>query len=127
MGWPFEELVAYASRGTRVRAGDVLGSGTCGNGGCLAELWGRRGRPDPPPLQPGDVVEMTVEGIGTIRNRVVAGVDLPPVGRPGPHAAHAPALRPRDRVTGPGPDRTAASAARRSRQPCQPASAPVAQ
>ena len=27
----------------------------------------------PPPLQPGDVVEMTVEGIGTIRNRVVAG------------------------------------------------------
>ena len=79
MGWPFEELIAYASRGTWVRAGDVLGSGTCGNGGCLAELWGRRGDQAPPPLQPGDVVEMTVEGIGTIRNRVVAGVDLPPV------------------------------------------------
>ena len=79
MGWPFEELVAYAGRGTRVRAGDVLGSGTCGNGGCLAELWGRRGAQDPPPLRPGDVVEMTVEGIGTIRNTVVAGVDLPPV------------------------------------------------
>ncbi len=42
----------------------------------------------PPPLQPGDVVEMTVEGIGTIRNRVVAGLDLPPV---------APA-RPRPRI-----------------------------
>jgi 2-keto-4-pentenoate hydratase/2-oxohepta-3-ene-1,7-dioic acid hydratase in catechol pathway len=79
MGWPFEELVSYASRGTWVRSGDVLGSGTCGNGGCLAELWGRRGRLDPPPLRPGDVVEMTVEGLGTIRNRVVAGVDLPPV------------------------------------------------
>jgi 2-keto-4-pentenoate hydratase/2-oxohepta-3-ene-1,7-dioic acid hydratase in catechol pathway len=79
MGWPFQELIAYASRGTEVRAGDVLGSGTCGNGGCLAELWGRRGELSPPPLQPGDVVEMTVEGIGTIRNRVVAGVDLPPV------------------------------------------------
>ncbi|RSM38409.1 DUF2437 domain-containing protein [Amycolatopsis balhimycina DSM 5908] len=79
MGWPFEELVAYAARGTRVRAGDVLGSGTCGNGGCLAELWGRRGAQDPPPLKPGDVVEMTVEGIGTIRNTVVAGHDLPPV------------------------------------------------
>lgn len=78
MGWPFEELIAYASRGTSVRAGDVLGSGTCGNGGCLAELWGRRGSRDPAPLQPGDVVEMTVEGIGTIRNRVTAGVALPP-------------------------------------------------
>ncbi|GAA5162251.1 MULTISPECIES: fumarylacetoacetate hydrolase family protein [Amycolatopsis] len=77
MGWPFEELVSYASRGTWVRAGDVLGSGTCGNGGCLAELWGR-GR-EIPALKPGDVVEMTVEGIGTIRNTVVAGVELPPV------------------------------------------------
>ena len=79
MGWPFEEMVAYASRGAQVRPGDVLGSGTCGNGGCLAELWGRRGGLDPAPLKPGDVVEMTVEGIGAIRNTVVAGIDLPPV------------------------------------------------
>jgi 2-keto-4-pentenoate hydratase/2-oxohepta-3-ene-1,7-dioic acid hydratase in catechol pathway len=77
MGWPFEELVAYAGRGTRLRAGDVLGSGTCGNGGCLAELWGRGGTQEP--LRPGDVVEMTVEGIGTISNTVVDGVVLPPV------------------------------------------------
>jgi 2-keto-4-pentenoate hydratase/2-oxohepta-3-ene-1,7-dioic acid hydratase in catechol pathway len=88
MGWPFEELVSYASRGSRIRPGDVLGSGTCGNGGCLAELWGRRGQLDPPPLRPGDIVEMTVEGIGTIRNRVVAGLDLPAV----------PAARPRPRT-----------------------------
>jgi 2-keto-4-pentenoate hydratase/2-oxohepta-3-ene-1,7-dioic acid hydratase in catechol pathway len=33
MGWWFEDLAAYASRDTWVRAGDVLGSGTCGNGG----------------------------------------------------------------------------------------------
>jgi 2-keto-4-pentenoate hydratase/2-oxohepta-3-ene-1,7-dioic acid hydratase in catechol pathway len=79
MGGPFEELVAYAARGTTLRPGDVLGSGTCGNGGCLGELWGRRGELTPPPLQPGDVVEMTVEGIGTLRNRVVPGLDLPPV------------------------------------------------
>jgi len=79
MGWPFEELISYAARGTWVRAGDVLGSGTCGNGGCLGELWGRNGRIDPPPLQPGDVVELTVEGIGVTRNRVVSGLDLPPV------------------------------------------------
>jgi 2-keto-4-pentenoate hydratase/2-oxohepta-3-ene-1,7-dioic acid hydratase in catechol pathway len=93
MGWPFEELVAYASRGTRVRAGDVLGSGTCGNGGCLAELWGRRGGTTPPPLRPDDVVEMTVEGIGTIRNRVVDGLELPPVraARPRPRSRKRPA------------------------------------
>lgn len=30
-------MVAYASRDSRVRAGDVLGSGTCGNGGCLPD------------------------------------------------------------------------------------------
>jgi 2-keto-4-pentenoate hydratase/2-oxohepta-3-ene-1,7-dioic acid hydratase in catechol pathway len=77
MGWPFEELISYASRGTWVRGGDVLGSGTCGNGGCLAELWGRHGRLDPPPLRPGDTVEMTVEGIGTIRDTVVPGIELP--------------------------------------------------
>ena len=74
MGWTFEEMVAYASRGTWVRPGDVLGSGTCGNGGCLAELWGRNGRQDPPPLQPGDVVTLTVEGIGSLTNTIVAGV-----------------------------------------------------
>jgi 2-keto-4-pentenoate hydratase/2-oxohepta-3-ene-1,7-dioic acid hydratase in catechol pathway len=79
MGWPFEELIAYASRGSHVRAGDVLGSGTCGNGGCLAELWGRSGTTNPPPLRPGDVVELAVEGIGSVRNRVVEGITLPPV------------------------------------------------
>jgi 2-keto-4-pentenoate hydratase/2-oxohepta-3-ene-1,7-dioic acid hydratase in catechol pathway len=79
MSWPFEELISYASRGTWVRAGDALGSGTCGNGGCLAELWGRHGALDPPPLRPGDIVELTVEGIGTIRNRVIPGSELPPV------------------------------------------------
>ena len=34
MAWSFEEMAAYASRGTRVMPGDVLGSGTCGSG-CL--------------------------------------------------------------------------------------------
>ncbi|GGS88601.1 fumarylacetoacetate hydrolase family protein [Streptomyces griseoviridis] len=74
MSWTFEEMTAYASRGTRVVPGDVLGSGTCGNGGCLAELWGRRGAQDPPPLKPGDTVSLTVEGIGTLTNTVVPGV-----------------------------------------------------
>ncbi|MPY32978.1 fumarylacetoacetate hydrolase family protein [Streptomyces adustus] len=73
MSWTFEEMVAYASRGTRVVPGDVLGSGTCGNGGCLAELWGVRGERTPPPLKPGDTVTLTVEGIGTVSNTVVPG------------------------------------------------------
>jgi 2-keto-4-pentenoate hydratase/2-oxohepta-3-ene-1,7-dioic acid hydratase in catechol pathway len=80
MAWSFPELVSYASRGTWVRPGDVLGSGTCGNG-CLLELWGRRGRDFHPPLGPGDVVSLHVEAIGTLTNTVVAGVEphtLPP-------------------------------------------------
>ncbi|WP_149823029.1 fumarylacetoacetate hydrolase family protein [Streptomyces tailanensis] len=79
MSWTFEEMVAYASRGTVVRPGDVLGSGTCGNGGCLAELWGVRGGQDPAPLKPGDTVTLTVEGIGSVSNTVVPGVDPVPV------------------------------------------------
>jgi 2-keto-4-pentenoate hydratase/2-oxohepta-3-ene-1,7-dioic acid hydratase in catechol pathway len=95
MAWPFEDLVAYASRGTTIRPGDVLGSGTCGNGGCLAELWGR-GRDDLPPLKPGDVVEMTVEGLGTIRNTVVAGRAPHPI-RP---ARSRPRTRPGEKIAG---------------------------
>ncbi|MER5373742.1 fumarylacetoacetate hydrolase family protein [Streptomyces sp. NPDC002553] len=79
MSWTFEEMAAYASRGTVVRPGDVLGSGTCGNGGCLAELWGVRGEQSPPPLKPGDTVTLTVEGIGTVSNTVVAGRDPEPL------------------------------------------------
>ncbi|HEV3388734.1 MAG TPA: fumarylacetoacetate hydrolase family protein [Solirubrobacteraceae bacterium] len=74
MAWSFAELVSYASRGTWVRPGDVLGSGTCGNG-CLLELWGRHGRDGLPPLQPGDVVSLHAEGIGTLTNTVVAGLE----------------------------------------------------
>jgi len=84
MGWTFETLLAYAARDSRVVAGDVLGSGTVGNGGCLAELWGRRGRQDPPPLTDGDVVTLTVQGIGSLTNRVASAPPadpLPPVRR----------------------------------------------
>jgi 2-keto-4-pentenoate hydratase/2-oxohepta-3-ene-1,7-dioic acid hydratase in catechol pathway len=70
--WTFEQMLVYASRGTALVPGDVIGSGTCG-GGCLGELWGRKDPRDPSPLGPGDVVKMTVEHIGTIVNTVVAG------------------------------------------------------
>jgi 2-keto-4-pentenoate hydratase/2-oxohepta-3-ene-1,7-dioic acid hydratase in catechol pathway len=90
MAWSFEELVAYASRSAWIRAGDLIASGTCGSG-ALAELWGRRGgTTDPPPLAPGDVVRITVEGIGTIENRLVASdeelVPIPPARRRTPVA-----------------------------------------
>ncbi len=70
--WTFEQMLVYASRGTALVPGDVIGSGTCG-GGCLGELWGRSDPRNPSPLGPGDVVRMTVEHIGTIENTVVAG------------------------------------------------------
>jgi 2-keto-4-pentenoate hydratase/2-oxohepta-3-ene-1,7-dioic acid hydratase in catechol pathway len=79
MAWSFEEIVAYASRGTELRTGDVLASGTCG-AGCLLEYRAHLGDDAPPFLQPGDVVTLVVEAIGSVSNRVVAGVepvDLP--------------------------------------------------
>jgi len=79
MGWPFPELVAYAARNSRVVPGDVLGSGTVGNGGCLGELWGRAGGLTPPPLREGDEVRMVVEGIGELVASVAAAVPAPPL------------------------------------------------
>jgi 2-keto-4-pentenoate hydratase/2-oxohepta-3-ene-1,7-dioic acid hydratase in catechol pathway len=75
--WSFAEMIAYASRGTMVRAGDVIASGTCGNG-CLLEFWGRRKKHDPPPLDIGDVVSMKVDGLGAIENTVVHGAPTHP-------------------------------------------------
>lgn len=69
MAWSFEELLVHASRDAWVGAGDVLATGTC-HSGALAEFWGRRGIQDPPPLAIGDIVSMTVEGLGTITNQI---------------------------------------------------------
>lgn len=82
MGWTFEAMIAYASRDSLVVPGDALGSGTIGNGGCLAELWGRNGARTPPPLQPGDVVTLEVEGIGTLTNTVGVADPVPDLPRP---------------------------------------------
>ncbi len=70
MAWSFAELLAHASRDAWVGAGDVIASGTC-HTGALAEIWGRTGRQDPAPLQPGDNVTMNIDQLGTISNRVV--------------------------------------------------------
>jgi 2-keto-4-pentenoate hydratase/2-oxohepta-3-ene-1,7-dioic acid hydratase in catechol pathway len=96
MGWPFGVLVAYASRNSRVVAGDVLGSGTVGHGGCLAELWGRRGELTPPPLVEGDEVHLRIEGIGDLVTRVGAPVPAPalPAARPRPRLRYRPGQSP---------------------------------
>jgi fumarylacetoacetate (FAA) hydrolase len=56
-------IVAHAARNTRLLPGDVLGSGTVGTG-CILEHGDGRW------LQPGDVVELEVEGIGILRNTI---------------------------------------------------------
>lgn len=66
MYWTWPQILAHASRDTELRPGDVLGSGTVGTG-CILELtpeavggW----------LQPGDVVELEIERLGVLRNKV---------------------------------------------------------
>jgi fumarylacetoacetate (FAA) hydrolase len=61
--YSWTEILAQASRNTALRLGDVIGSGTVGTGCILEHNDGRW-------LQPGDVVEMEVEGIGILRNQV---------------------------------------------------------
>ncbi len=60
---PWERIVAHAGLNTHLVPGDVLGSGTVGTG-CILELGDGRW------LQPGDVVELDVEGLGVLRNRI---------------------------------------------------------
>lgn len=76
--WSFGEMIAYASRGTRVQTGDVIGSGTCGTG-CILELALVHGNEAYPWLREGDEVVLSVDRLGSIRNRVVAGAPLRPL------------------------------------------------
>lgn len=65
LDWSFPEMVAYASRGTWVRAGDVIGSGTVPMG-CLLEHAVRDGEDFRGWLAPGDRVRLEVERLGTL-------------------------------------------------------------
>jgi fumarylacetoacetate (FAA) hydrolase len=67
--WP--EIVAHAARDTRLRPGDVLGSGTLGRG-CLLELGPLQveGRPDGRWVEPGDVVALEADGLGRLETPV---------------------------------------------------------
>ncbi len=56
------EQIEYASRMTTLRPGDILATGTPGGVGQGSNSF----------LRPGDVVEAEVEGLGALRNRIVA-------------------------------------------------------
>jgi fumarylacetoacetate (FAA) hydrolase len=65
----FGAMLERAAQDSRIVPGDVIASGTVG-GGSISESV-RKGYPARY-LQPGDVVEMEVEGIGTLRNTLGA-------------------------------------------------------
>lgn len=75
MDWTFAEIIERASYGVDLYPGDVIGSGTVGTG-CFLELNGTGKLNDAAYeeqwLQPNDVVEMEIEGLGTLTNTVVA-------------------------------------------------------
>jgi 2-keto-4-pentenoate hydratase/2-oxohepta-3-ene-1,7-dioic acid hydratase in catechol pathway len=64
MHWKFEDLIAHVSQSETIYPGEFFGSGTVGNGCGLEHMKF---------LKHGDVVELEVEGIGVLRNRVLVG------------------------------------------------------
>jgi 2-keto-4-pentenoate hydratase/2-oxohepta-3-ene-1,7-dioic acid hydratase in catechol pathway len=61
MVWSVAEIVAWASQGEQLRPGALLGTGTC-NGGSTIEIDRR--------LEPGDEIELEIERLGVLRNRL---------------------------------------------------------
>jgi fumarylacetoacetate (FAA) hydrolase len=78
MNWTFAEIIERASYGADLFPGDVIGSGTVGTG-CFLELNGTGKLNDPNYteqwLQEGDIVEMEIDGLGTLRNTIVRDED----------------------------------------------------
>jgi 2-keto-4-pentenoate hydratase/2-oxohepta-3-ene-1,7-dioic acid hydratase in catechol pathway len=71
--WSFDQMIAHVSMDETLYPGDIFGSGTVGRG-CGLELdrW----------IQPGDLVELEIGGLGVLANRIGQ-----------PVASSAPALR----------------------------------
>lgn len=74
MDWTFAEIIERCSYGVNLYAGDVIGSGTVGTG-CFLELNGTGKLNDSNYkeqwLQPNDVVEMEIDGLGKLSNTIV--------------------------------------------------------
>jgi fumarylacetoacetate (FAA) hydrolase len=73
MDWTFAEIIERCAYGADIHPGDVIGSGTVGTG-CFLELNGTGLLNDPAYkvqwLQPGDVVEMEIQGLGHLKNTI---------------------------------------------------------
>ncbi|SDY26052.1 fumarylacetoacetate hydrolase family protein [Thermoactinomyces sp. DSM 45892] len=63
--WTFSAMVAHASQDCELVPGEVFGSGTVGTG-CLLELGIEVHRY----LEPGDIIELEVERLGVLSNRI---------------------------------------------------------
>lgn len=63
--YSFGEMLEYASRGTTMRAGDIVGSGTVGTG-CIMEFAGGL-----PWLKAGDTVTIEVQELGKIEAKIL--------------------------------------------------------
>ena len=73
MHWTFAEIIERVSYGVKLFPGDIIGSGTVGTG-CFLELNGTGKRENSTYeeqwLQPEDIVEMSVTGLGKLINSV---------------------------------------------------------
>jgi fumarylacetoacetate (FAA) hydrolase len=78
MTWTFAEIIERCAYGVEMFPGDVIGSGTVGTG-CYLELNGtharlakeKGGSYDPVWIETGDTMELAIERLGVLRNRVV--------------------------------------------------------
>ncbi len=65
--WSFPKMIERAAEnGVTIMPGDILGSGTVGWGSLIENNFSVHR-----PLEPGDVVELEIEGIGILKNRVI--------------------------------------------------------
>jgi 2-keto-4-pentenoate hydratase/2-oxohepta-3-ene-1,7-dioic acid hydratase in catechol pathway len=76
--WSFPQMISYASRGTRLVPGDVIGSGTVGTG-CILELSRVHGSDRFPWLKAGDRVRLDVEELGVIESVIRDGSKVVPL------------------------------------------------
>jgi 2-keto-4-pentenoate hydratase/2-oxohepta-3-ene-1,7-dioic acid hydratase in catechol pathway len=66
--YSFGEMIERASDGVTLYPGEIIGSGTVGTG-CLLEL----GQEIHRWLEPGDLVELEIENLGVLRNKIISG------------------------------------------------------